>query len=166
MSENIQIISFVVRLAGGLSMFGGFFMMIHFLLFRELREGTIHKLIFLQGMGDFMAGLIYFLFGANFRYISPYFCQFQGYLSTYFDLFSSMWPAAIITQILMLISSVNKRIRTIIACILIFLSFFIPFVLTIIVFATQEVDQILGNFFIQKKQKILHFNRWMVLDKR
>eukprot|EP01080_Neovahlkampfia_damariscottae_P005157 gene5157-8763_t len=157
MTDNIQVISFVVRLAGGMSLLGGLFVMIHFLLFKELRQGTIHKLIFLQGMSDFMAGLIYFLFGANVRIINPYFCQFQGYLSTYFDLFSCMCPGAIITQILLLIISVNKKIRTIIIYILIFLSFFIPFILTMIVFSTQDVDQILDGWcWIKDKEARLY----------
>ena len=149
--QNVAI-SWIVRIGGITSIIGGLFVIFNYLLFSQLRTSTTHKILFLQGLSDLTLGMIYGVIGTHIRKHSIFVCQFQGYLSTYFDLFSAVLPCILITQMLMVIVGLKSIIRNIITTLSIMIAFLFPMTIFIIVFLTEEIDQILDgvlkkNFF-------------------
>eukprot|EP01080_Neovahlkampfia_damariscottae_P000878 gene878-9789_t len=139
-------ISWIVRIGGITSIIGGLFVILNYLLFSQLRRSSTHKILFLQGISDLTLGLIYGVIGTHIRKHSIIVCQFQGYLSSYFDLFSSILPCILITQMFMIIIGLKKFMRNIITVLSIIIAYLFPLTITIIVFFTEEIDQILDGW--------------------
>jgi hypothetical protein len=144
------IISLIVRIGGITSIFGGIFIMLNYILFSQLRTNATQKILFLQGASDFTLGLIYGVLGTHIRKHSAYLCQIQGYLSTYFDLFSAILPVVLISQIFMVITGIKPKIRNIFTTISFGIAFLFPMIVTIVVFFTEPIDEILDGFYFFK----------------
>lgn len=103
------ILEIICRLGGIFSTMGGLFIIANFFIFERLRSGIPNKLLFMQGISDVGVGITYAIFGLNIPANSA-FCTIQAILVNFFDLWSAMWPAAIITSILVILVSAPKAV--------------------------------------------------------
>jgi hypothetical protein len=139
MSANDVILEVICRLGGVFSTLGGLFIIANFLILKQLRSGIPNKLLFMQGVADVGVGITYALFGRSISAEQTVLCHTQAILVSFFDLFSAMWPLAIVTSILVILIGVRKSISMVLFVLYQLICWSIPLLSTILLISIPDL---------------------------